>query len=78
MADPFVVSGWLKTEFCAVESVRVSRSWLVIIVCVSAGQMEKALRVKRMGARNVNCFALKKRVPLKGVITGEAVNGKAD
>ena len=42
----------------------------MIIVCVSAGQREQALRVKQMGARDVNCFALKKRVPLKGVITG--------
>jgi hypothetical protein len=38
----------------------------------------KALRVNRTGARHVNCFALKKRVPLKGVITGVAVNVKVD
>ena len=31
LADPFVVSGWVKTELGAVESVRVSRSGRVII-----------------------------------------------
>ena len=55
-----------------------NRSGLVIIVCVSAGQREQALCVKRMGARDVNCFPLKKRAPLKGVITGVAVNVKVD
>jgi hypothetical protein len=63
-----VVSGWVKTELGTVESVRVTRSGLVIVVCVFAGQREKALGIKRMGARNVNYFALKKRAPLKGVI----------
>ena len=62
----------------AVESLRVTRSGLVIIVCVSAGQRKKALCVKRMRARNVNCFALKKMVPLKEVITGVAVNVEVD
>ena len=40
--DPchFQVSGWVKIEFGAVESVSVTRSGLVIIVCVSAGQRE--------------------------------------
>ena len=51
-----------------VESVRVTRRGLVIIVCVSVGQREKALRVKPIGARKVNCFALKKRAPMKGVL----------
>ena len=60
------------------ESVKVTRSGLVIIVCVSVGQRENVLGVKRMGARIVNCFAIKKRVPLKGVITGVAVNVKVD
>ena len=60
------------------KTVRVTRNGLVILVCVSAGQREKALRVKQMGAINVNCFALKKRAPLKGVITGVAVNVKVD
>ena len=45
----------------------------MIIICVSAGQREKALCVKQMGARNVNRVALKNRAPLKGVITGVAV-----
>jgi hypothetical protein len=31
-----------------------------------------------MGARDVDCFALKKRVPLKGLNTGVTVNVKAD
>ena len=44
----------MKTELGTVESVRVTRSGLVLIVCVSAGQREKALRIKRMGARDVN------------------------
>ena len=73
-----MVSGWVKTELGAVESVEVTRRGLVIIVCVSAGQREKALRVKRMGKRDVNCFATKKRAPLKGVITGVAVNVKVN
>ena len=73
-----MVSGWVKTELGAVESVRVTKSGLVIIACVSAGQREQALRIKQMGARNCNCFALKKRVPLKGLITGVVVNVKAD
>ena len=61
------------------ESVRVTRSGLVIIVCVSVGQRQNVLgEVKRMGARKVNCFALKKRAPMKGVITGVAVNIKVD
>ena len=37
LADPFAVSGWVKTELGAVKSVRVNRSGLVIIVCDSAG-----------------------------------------
>jgi hypothetical protein len=61
-----------------VESVRVTRSSILIIVCVSAGQREQALRVKRIGGRYVNCFALKKRVPLKGVLYFTLVNVKAD
>ena len=76
MADPFVISGWVKTELGAVDSE--TKSGLVIIVCVSAGQREKALRVKRMGARNGNCFDLKKKAPLKGLISGVAVNVKVD
>jgi hypothetical protein len=31
-----------------------------------------------VGARDVNCFALKKRALLKGVITGVAINVKVD
>jgi hypothetical protein len=31
-----------------------------------------------MGARNLNCFSFKNRVPLKGVIAGVAVNVKVD
>ena len=68
----------MKTDLGAVESVRVTRSGLVKVVCVSAGQREQALCVKRMWARDVNYFALKKRAPLKGVITGIAVIVKAD
>ena len=68
----------MKTLFGTVESVRVTRSRLVIIVCVSAGQREKSRSVKRRGAINVNCFSFKKRAPLKGVITGVAVNVKVD
>jgi hypothetical protein len=41
LTDPFVVSGCVKTELGAVESVRVTRSSLVIIVCVSADQREQ-------------------------------------
>ena len=37
LADLFGVSGWVKTELGAVESVRVTRSGLVIIVYVFAG-----------------------------------------
>ena len=48
LADPFVISGWVKTELGAVESGKVTRSGLVIIVCVSAGQREQALLVIRM------------------------------
>ena len=53
----------MKTELGAVESVRLTRSGLVIIVCVSVGQREKALWVKLMGARDVNFVTLNKRVP---------------
>ena len=48
LADPFVVSGWVKTKLRDVESVKVTKTGLVIIVCVSAGQREQALRVKGM------------------------------
>ena len=41
-ADPFVVSGWVKTDLVALKLVRVTKSGLVIIVYVSAGQREKA------------------------------------
>ena len=66
LADPFVVSGWVKAELGAVESVRVTRSGLVIIVCDSAGQSEKALHDKRMGARNVNCFCSQEKSTIEG------------
>jgi hypothetical protein len=46
-------------ELGAVESVKVTRSGLVIIVCVSAGQRERVLRITRMGTRAMTCFALK-------------------
>ena len=36
------------------------------------------LRVKRMGTRDVNYFALKEMAPLRGVFTGVAVNVKVD
>jgi hypothetical protein len=38
-AEPFEVSGWVKTELGAVESVRVSRCGIVIIIyfCLSEG-----------------------------------------
>ena len=49
LADPFVVSRWVKKELGNMESVRVTRSGLVIIVCVSVGQKEKALGVKQIG-----------------------------
>ena len=71
LADPFVVSRWVK-------SVRVTRSGLVIIVCVSVGHRKNALEVKRMGAIKVNSFVLKKKAPMKGVITGIAVDVKVD
>ena len=70
LADPFVVSLWVEKELGNVESVRVTRRGLVIIVCVSVGQRENALGIQRMGARKVNCFFLKKRAPMKRVITG--------
>ena len=60
------------------ELVRVTRSGLLIIVCVSVGQRENVLGIKQMGARKVNCFAPKKRAPMKKVITGVAVNIKVD
>ena len=60
------------------ESVRLTRSGLVLIVCVSAGQREQALRIKRMRERDVNCFTLKKKAPMKGVVTGVEVNVKVD
>jgi hypothetical protein len=44
LADPVVISGWVKTELGAVDSE--TKSGVVIIVCVSAGQREKALHVK--------------------------------
>ena len=78
LADPFVVSWQVKKELGHVESVRVTRSGLMIIACVSVGQRKNALEVKRMGARKVNCFVLKKRATIKGVITGVAVNIKVD
>ena len=73
-----VVSGWVKTELSAVESVKVTRSGLVRIVCASPGKREQVLNVKQMGTRHVNGFALKKNMPLKGVITGVVVNVKVD
>ena len=60
------------------DSVRVTRSGLVIIVCVSVVQRKNALKVKRMGVSKVKCFVLKKKEPMKGVITGEVVNIKVD
>jgi hypothetical protein len=78
VADPFVVSWWVKKELGYVESMRVTRSGLVITVSVSVGQRENALVVKRMGARKVTCFVLKIRAPMKGVITWVAVNIKVD
>ena len=54
LADPFVVSG-------AVESVRVTRSGLVIIVCVFAGQREKALCINRMEARKCELFCFQEK-----------------
>ena len=42
LADPFVVSGWVKTEVGAVESVKVTRSGLVIIAWVSFFLSEEA------------------------------------
>ena len=78
LADPFVVSRWVEKELGHVESVRVTRSGLVIIVCVSVGQWKNALEVKRMGARKVNCFLLKKRAPMKGVVPGVAVDINVD
>jgi hypothetical protein len=41
LADPFVVSVWVKTKLGAVESVKIPE--VVLCVCVSTGQREQAL-----------------------------------
>ena len=46
LADPFVVSQWVKKVLGHVESVRLTRSGLVLIVYVSIGQRKNALKVK--------------------------------
>ena len=43
LADPFVVSGWVRKELGAVESVKVTHGGFVIFVCVSSDQRERAL-----------------------------------
>jgi hypothetical protein len=68
--DPFVVSGWVRKELGAVESMNVTCSGLVIFVCVSSDQREQALCVMQLGSRSlscfaVSCFALRNRAPLK-------------
>jgi hypothetical protein len=78
LADPYVVAGWVKMELVAVKSVKITHSGLVITVCVSASQRDRELHATQMRTRAVTCFALKKREPLKGVITGVAVNVKVD
>jgi hypothetical protein len=68
LADPFVVSERVKTvECCGIGEG--NQKWSGDN-CVSAGRREQELRVKLMGTRDVNWFALEKRVPVKGVITG--------
>ena len=62
LADPFVVSGWVKSELGAVESVRVTKSGLVIIVFLLV-RGNSSLRVKRMGARN--CFARSEKAAIE-------------
>jgi hypothetical protein len=51
LADPFVVSGWVKKELGAPPSVKVTQSVLVIIIGVSLGQREQVLCTKQIGTR---------------------------
>ena len=71
LADPYVVSGWVKMELGAVESVYVLRSGLVIIVCVSA-------RKRASGRSTPHKWDNKKREPLKGVVARVAVHVNVD
>lgn len=73
-SDPYVVSGWVEKNLGTLNSVKVSRSGVVLIICVSSTQREWALRITCLGTRSLSCFALRSRAPLEGVITGVALS----
>jgi hypothetical protein len=69
LADPFMVSGWVRKELGAHESVKVTCSGLVMFVFLLT-RGRRVLRVTQLGSRSVSCFALRKRAPLNGVFSG--------
>lgn len=63
-----MVSGWVEKKLSTVNSVKVSRSGLVLIFCVSS----------TFGTRAVSRFGLLSRAPMKEVITGVALIVEVD
>lgn len=68
LANPYVVSGWVEKKLGTVNSVKVSRSGLGLIFCVSS----------TFGTRTVSRFGLLSRAPMKEVITGVALIVEVD
>lgn len=54
--------------------MKVARSGLVRIFCVSSAQREQAHHIMHLYTRPVTSFALRSMVPLKGVIIGVALS----
>lgn len=53
-----------------VESIKVTRSGLILIDCASEEQRKTAVGLKRIHTTEVSCFKLQSGAPIKGVITG--------
>ncbi|KAK7877096.1 hypothetical protein WMY93_032176 [Mugilogobius chulae] len=73
--DPHVVGKFVGEKLGRVKSIRVTRSGMVIIECVSEKQREQALKIEVFVKHLcVRCFRLDEEPKSKGVVTGVPVD----
>ena len=70
VGNPFEELKMVKYALGKVESVRVTRSGLILIRCICEEQRKFAVGFKTTRTTEVSCFELGSRTPVRGVIWG--------
>lgn len=70
LGNSFEVTRIVKASLEKVDVVKVTRSDMVLIWCVSKEQKECALCLMKLSTHEVNSFDFQSRAPVKGVISG--------